>query len=135
MYPQLSSYLRYSLTFVKKETMTLVSAFTRDALPPKPPECLDDDGVGFQEALAEHNGLNLWNVKRRRCLLAPYTNFQRFVHLNSIIKRLKLLSVTLSLVQCSRFLTTSERQHVQVASTANQGLWEPPHRYLEPKRQ
>ena len=97
------TYVRYSLTYVKKQTMTLVSAFRRDARPPKPPECLDDDGVGFQETLAEHMCLNHWSVTKRRCLLAPYTNLQRLVRLHSVIKHLKLCSVTRSLITFPRF--------------------------------
>ena len=122
--PQLSSYLGYSLTYVKKQTIARASEFKRDTHPIKPKECLDDDGVGFQEALAEHIFHKLWSVTRRRCLL-PYTNKLMLVRTNSIIPRLTLFSVTLILF--AHFLTRHNRQHVQVASRANQGLWEPPH--------
>jgi len=98
-----------------QQTMRLVWAFTRDSHLTKP-----QDGVGFQEALAEHMCLNLWNVhSEETSLLAPH----------------KCCSVRLSLSPFSRFLTTTERQRVPVASKANQGPWEPPHKYLKPKRQ
>jgi len=87
------TFVRYNLTYVKKQTMTLVSAFRRDARPPKPPECLDDDGVGFQETLAEDVCFSHCGATKRRCLLAPYTNLQRLVLLHSVIKHLKLCSV------------------------------------------
>ena len=57
----------------EKQTMPLVSAFMRDTHLTKPQDCLEGDGVGFQE----HLRLNLWNVhieETRRCLPAPYTN-------------------------------------------------------------
>ena len=53
--------------------MRLVWAFTRDTHLMKPQECLEGDGVGFREALAEHMCLNLWNVhSEETSLLAPY---------------------------------------------------------------
>ena len=112
---------KYECLTSVKQTMTPVSVFTRDTHPTKPKECLDDDGVGFQEALAEHIFHKLWSVTRRRCLL-PYTNKLMVVRTNSIIPRLTLFSVTLILF--AHFLTRHNRQHVQVASRANQGLWD-----------
>ena len=87
------TFARFNLTYVKKQAVTLVSAFRRDARPPKPPECLDDDGVGFQETLAEDVCFSHCGATKRRCLLAPYTNLQRLVLLHSVIKHLKLCSV------------------------------------------
>ena len=125
------TFARFNLTYVKKQAVTLVSAFRRDARPPKPPECLDDDGVGFQETLAEDMCFSHWSATKRRCLLAPYTNLQRLVLLHSVIKHLKLCSVRRILIPLSRFLTTNRRRPVQVASTTTHDLWEAPHRYLE----
>ena len=98
--------------------MTPVLVFTRDTHPTKPKECLDDDGVGVQEALADPNFRDLLNG---RCFLALYTNFHLIVRTNISIPRLKFFSVMLSPI---RFLTRPNRQHVQFASRANQGLWD-----------
>ena len=125
------TFARFNLTYVKKQAVTLVSAFRRDARPPKPPECLDDDGVGFQETLAEDVCFSHCGATKRRCLLAPYTNLQRLVLLHSVIKHLKLCSVRCILIPLSRFLTTNRRRPVQVASTTTHNWWEGPHRYLE----
>ena len=111
------TFARFNLTYVKKQAVTLVSAFRRDARPPKPPECLDDDGVGFQEMLAEDVCVSHCGATKRRCLLAPYTNLQRLVLLHSVIKHLKLCYVRCILIPLSRFLTTHRRRSVQVAST------------------
>ena len=109
---------KYECLTSVKQTMTPVSVFTRDTHPTKPKECLDDDGVGVQEALADPNFLDLLNG---RCFLALYTNFHLIVRTNISIPRLKFFSVMLSPI---RFLTRHNRQHVQVASRANQGLWD-----------
>ena len=73
----------------EKQTMPLVSAFMRDTHLTKPQDCLEGDGVGFQE----HMCLNLWNVHIEETM--PPCAIHKFC------------SVTLSLIPFSRFLTTN----------------------------
>ena len=133
------TFARFNLTFVKKQVVTLVSAFRRDARPPKPPECLDDDGVGFQETLAEDVCFSHCGATKRRYLLAPYTNLQRLVLLHSVIKHLKLCSVrcicTHPLVPLPHHTQTticsSCKHNDSCGYVADCKWWEGPHRYLE----